>query len=674
MKKINTYGDCFKVKFNILDYADIYPEPPTDVREYINWNKPVEECIWTKNIPEVITQRYREQEVKRVLRTGVWVFIKEMPVWIPPNYYFALQYGKAGSADMEFRLKRLKHVYFKIRARLNKGCKGTLTVKNRGDGETTMAIHDGFWECLDGNMETGQIGIQSKTRSDAKNPCWGYVQTLWQSLPIWFKNDLSGDFDSKENIAEKMQWQRNANELTNTKARNILFTFYPSGTSMDGKHDMKKCILDEICKWEEKSTFYDVFTNYSKFIMPGFQRRGMFDMFSSPADTQCKSNLEVYELWKDSNPEELVNNGTTKSRIHRWYSNPLEGIAGAYDKYGDAGPKEIFDFIMAERAKMPKDKLFAEIRGYPLNEEEMFGTAEGAFLWYNKKGIVIRNSFLVGCRVKNTKTNEPINIYGVHEWEGGNIDTEVVFRMSDATEFNLDDARVCYSYLPLAEEREPLKYRNTEDGQKPVPPRIVLNCIGVDPYDHRHTVGSAISNGAMVNQKFLDFYETGIVNCPTMIYSCRPQHPDVFYEDVLKAAVFNRAMVQVESKNKNIINHFEDRGYMDWMLAKRGEPQKSALKGDAPSGGGKNTFLNEIITMLNAITNTPLNEGDKYLLELNWFGKLLQDLLDFDKDNTHKSDLTMAWGQALMGVSKLLRKKIRDKNPVTGGILSYMLS
>lgn len=673
MRTDNTYGNCFKVKFNILDYADIFPTPPTDIKEYINWDKPVEECVWKKHIPEVVTSRYREQEIKRVLRTGVWIFIKEMPIWIPPNYYFALQYGKAGSSDMEFRIKRLKHVYFKIRARLNPGCKGTLTMKNRGDGETTMAIHDAFWECLDGNMDTGQIGVQSKTRSDAINPCWGYVQTLWQSLPLWFKGDLCGDFASGDSIATKMEWQRNANEQTNTKARNILFTYYPSGTSMDGKHDMKKCILDEINKWEECS-FYDVFTNYSKFIMPGFQRRGMFDMFSSPADKQCKSNLEVYALWKDSNTAELVNNGTTKSRVHRWYSDPLEGIAGAYDKYGDADRDEIFAFIMSERAKMPKDKLFAEVRGYPLNEEEMFGTAEGSFLWYNKKGISARNSFLIGCRVKDEKTKEPINIYGVHEWQGGIPDTEVVFRMSDKTEFDLHEARVCYSYLPLPEEKDPLKYRNTEDGQKPLPPKVVFNCIGVDPYDHRHTAGTSVSNGAMVNQKFLDFYETGIVNCPTMIYSCRPQHPEIFYEDVLKAAVFNRAMVQVESKNKNIINHFEDRGYMDWMLPKRGEPQKSLLKGDSPTGGGKNTFLNEIITLLNAITNVPLNEGDRYFLEQNWFAALLEDLLNFDKDNTHKSDLTMAWGQALMGVSKLLRRKTRDKNPVTGGVLSYLLS
>lgn len=664
MKKDNTYGNCFKVKFNILDYADIFPTPPTDIKEYINWDKPVEECVWKKNTPDVITSRHREQEIKRVLRTGVWIFIKEMPIWIPPNYYFALQYGKAGSADMEFRLKRLKHVYFKIRARLNAGCKGTLTMKNRGDGETTMAIHDGFWECLDGNIETGQIGIQSRTRSDAINPCWGYVQTLWQSLPMWFKNDLCGDFASGDNTATKMEWQRNANEQTNTKARNILFTYYPSGTSMDGKHDMKKCILDEVNKWKECS-FYDVFTNYSKFIMPGFQRRGMFDMFSSPADEPGDSNLEVYDLWKDSNTDELTPNGTTKSRIHRWYSNPLEGIAGAYDIYGDADPDEIYAFIMAEREKVPADKKFAEIRGYPLNEEEMFGSTDQQAIWSNAEGLKARSLYLIGTRFKNAATKEPIGIYGNLERVEGFIDGEVEFRMADVQKFDEKNARFFIPYLP--QNKEPLKDIFN-------PPNYVEDSLGIDPIQKRHKSGNKMSTPAMVNWKFRDVKETGIYKCPTLVYCIRPQHAETFYEDAIKAAIFNRSLVQVENINDKIIDWFEDRGYMNWLLPKIGEKKDSKIKGDSPTGGGRNAFLDEMIGLIDAVTNTPLKPEDPYLLEKFWSVDLINDLLAFNSRDTHHNDLSMALGQALIGAVKITFRKQRPKNPVTGRMLSYLLN
>jgi len=666
MSAVKKYGDCFKVKFNILDYIDVCPEPPKRIEDYLNWDKPTKECVWKKQVQEEATPRYREQEALRILKTGVWIFIKTMPVWIPPNYYFALQYGKAGSADMEFRLKRLKHVYFKIRARLNKGCKGTLTLKNRGDGETTMAIHDGFWECLDGNMETGQIGIQSKTRSDAINPCWGYVQTIWQSLPMWLKNDLSGDFSSGTSIAEKMQWQRNANEKTGVKARNILFTFYPSGTPMDGKHDMKKCILDEICKWEETNTFYDTFTNYSKFIMPGFQRRGMFDMFSSPADNDCKSNQEVYALWKDSDPDEITGNGTTKSRVHRYYSNPLEGIAGAYDEFGDADPEEIKAHIMAERAKMPKDKLFGEVRGYPLNEEEMFGMTDKIALWSNIRGLNERSAYLIGRRYKDAVTKEPIGVYGNLVWIDGRKDGDVGFKMAEVQQFDVITARFFIPYLP--QHKQPLQ-RNSEGILQP--PDYVESCLGIDPIAKRYA-GKTFSNASMVDWKFRDVHETGIVNCVRLCYRCRPSHSDIFFEDAIKAAIFTQSMVQVENLNDKIIDYFEDRGYINWMLSKIGKPKNSLIKGDAPSGGGKNAFLDEVIGFIDARTNTPLNEGELYLLEKHWCIDLIDDVIKFNPKDTHTSDYTMAWGQALMGAEKITYKKIREKNTMTGLILDYL--
>lgn len=675
----------FKIDFDITNYKDILPSYDEyrekdfciNMDEYQKGN--VENCYWKKHVPsyaEINSVEFRERENKRILKTGVWICISEEICWIPPNLYFALQYCPAGSGDMQFRLKRLKHAYHKIRSRMNPGSIGVLTLKSRGDGETTMEITDGFWECLEGNMTTGQIGIQSKTRSDGQNPCWSYVKNLWLNLPEWIKTDLCGDFASGTSIAEKMEWMREADDSKGIKARNVLYTFYPSGTPMDGKHDMKLCLLDEVCKWEEGSTFYDVFTNYSKFIMPGFERRGLFSLFSSPADKECKSNEEVHHLWKDSDPNEIVEEtGTTKSRIHRYYSNPLEGIAGAYDKFGDADPDKIYAHIMRERAKMPKDKLFAEVRGFPLNEEEMFGSFDGQKMWDNHKGIEARKIYLIGARFKNEKTKEPIKVYGNLEWRGGVTDTEVDFRMSDKTEFDVNDARFCVSYMP--QNKEPLKtatviVRGDNIGERPKPPAYIENCLGIDPYGKRYP-GKVFSKGAMVNHKFRDIYETGIVKCPTLIYCNRPAHQEIFFEDAIKAAVFNRAMVQPESINDKIIDWFEDRGYMDWMISKIGHPRNSVLKGDAPSGG-KNAYLDEIIGLINAVTNTPLLDTEPYLLELNWFYELLEDVSKFNRLDTHANDLSMAWGASLLGSVKLLYKKVRQQSPLNAGVLDYLLN
>lgn len=663
----------FKCGFDIRDYRDILPSYDEYRKNDFTLNAEahtkgnIDQCIWQKYKPqegETSSPQFREREVRRILKTGVYAWISEEIVWIPPQYYFALQYCPAGSSDMEFRLKRLKHVYFKIRARLNAGCKGTLTIKSRGDGETTMAITDSFWECLDGNMDIGQIGIQSKTLGDGKNPCWGYVQTLWQSLPQWLKSDLCSDFDSGEKIAEKMKWMRAADEERGIRARNVLFTFYPSGTPMDGKHDMKKCVLDEICKWEECS-FYDTFTNYSKFIMPGFSRRGMFDMFSSPADKPCKSNDEVYSLWQDSDPNEITANGTTKSRIHRYYSNPLDGIADAYDKFGDVDPQQVYDKIMEERKKMPKDKLFGEIRGFPLNEEEMFGMADGGHVWSNHKGISDRKIYLLGTRFKDEKTKEPTVVYGNLERVDGYMNGEVEFRMSDLNHFDLKEARFCFSYLP--KNKEPLK--NIFH-----PPAYIEGCLGVDPFNNRYPakhVGKQ-SNGAMVNRVFRDLFNRGYNKCPTMIYCCRPTHQEIFFEDVLRAAIFNRSLIQYENRSDKLANYAEDRGYFDWLLPEIGSDASSKRKGDAPSGKG--AFLEEGMGLINANTNLPLHEDDPYYLEYHWFIELLEDYLNFDPLDTHMNDLVMADIQSLIGSIKIMYKKIRQPSEINTGVLDYLLT
>jgi len=660
----------FMIDFKMTDYKDILPDPYEYLKndfiinadEFTKGN--IDNCIWKKHRPslaEVNSKEYRERIATRVLKTGAWVAIKDEIIWLPPNVYFAYEFGSAGSSDFELRLKRIKHAYEKIRAINNPNCIGLLTLKNRGDGQTTFSIHDAFWQCLDGNMEVGQIGIQSINRNLAINPCWNYIQTLWQSLPQWFKSDLCSDFASGNNIAEKMQWQRSADDALGLKARNVLLTYYPSGTPMDSKHDVKWALLDEVCKWNECS-FYDVFTNYCKFIMPGFERRGMFDMFSSPADHNCKSNEEVYQLWKDSDTKQMTENGTTKSRIHRIYSNPLEGIHTAYDKWGDADPEKIYKHIMSEREKKPKEKLLGEIRGYPLNESEMFETTDNSSVWDNQKGINARKIYLLGTRFKSEETKEPKVIYGNLEWKDGIRDSQVVFRQSDKSQFDVHDARFCFSYLPPARDSLRTIYKPNHYGE---------DIIGIDSVDKRYA-NKGHSNFAMINYRFRDLHESGINNRPTMIYCCRPLPIEISYEDAIKAAVFNQAQVQVESLNTKIVDYFEDRGYIHWMLSKIGMPKNSLVKGDAPSG--KSAFMNEIVGLINAHTNVPLTVDDPYLLEGHWFSELLDDLSIFNLADTHKNDLSMSFGQALLGAAKILFKKPKNGNGVSNSVISYLMS
>lgn len=663
----HTFGNCFKINFNILDYADVYPAPPTKIEDYINWDKPEKECVWKKHIPPAITQRYKEQEAMRILKTGVWIFIKSMPVWIPPNYYFFLQYFTTGGKPPQFRLKRLKQIYYKIRVRNNPKALGTYTIKNRQDGETTMEMSDCMWECADGNMDYGAIGIQSKTRKTVTESCWRVFTMGWNCLDEWVKKDFYGDVVSQDQIAEKMKFMRP--KEGDDEGRDILVTYGASThNAFDSLNNMRKCVLDEVNKWEECS-FYATFLNYEKFIAPGTERKGLFAILSSPADTAGRHNDEAYAFWKNSNPDDLTEFGSTKTRIYRYYSNPLEGIEGCYDEYGDADADEIYKIIMQKRAATDKEFLMGEIRGYPLNEQEMFGSTDQQSIWSNTEGLKARAIYLIGTRFKNKATQEPIGLYGNLERIDGYIDGDVEFRMADVQKFDEKDARFFIPFLP--QNREDLK---TNSDNKPMPPAYVESCLGIDPIQKRHKSGNKMSNFAMVDWAFRDIHSTGIIKCPRLIYCCRPQHAETAYEDAIKAAVFCRSLVQVENLNDKVIDWFEDRGYMDWLLPKIGQPKNSKIKGDSPTGGGRNAFLDEIIGLIDAVTNTPLKPEDPYLLENFWSLDLINDLLKFNSRDTHENDLSMALGQALIGAVKITFRKTRQKNPITKNVLGYVLS
>lgn len=662
----------FKCGFDISDYKDILPSYDEyrkndfclNMEEYGKGN--IDNCVWKKYKPqpgETSSPEFKEREARRILKTGVYACISEEIVWIPPPLYFSLNYTKVSGIDPEFRLKRLMNCYFRIRARKNPHVKASMIIKNRQDGETTYSMAEAFWETFD--MEDGQITINSKTRNDAINPCWKTMQSIYMGLPGWLFEMFFGDcMTNGKSIAETIKFLRFADEEKGISAKNVLMAFYPAVfNALDGKNSVRRAIGDEFLKWLE-CNFGDWFNNASKFIMPGFQRSGMFDLFSSPPEKDSQSFRDGYELWQNSNPNERDETGTTKSRVERWHSNPLHGIQGAYDKFGDADPQKIYDWIMSERKRQPKSKLLEEIRGFPLTEEEIWGSMEGGAFWDNQKGIQERQIYLLGTRFKDEKTQEPTVIRGKFEWKSGIVDNPegVDFRQADKDEFDVIEADWALSALP--KNLQPLKNIFHR-------PDYVETVIGADPFAKRHP-GKNPSNGAAVAYKFADIFETGINKMPVGLYLNRPYHEDIYFESVLKACIYFQAPLQFENNHDRIGGYFTDRGYKDWVLPTIGEKRGSDRLGDAVTARGK--FIDEMIIMLNSYTNIPVNPDDPCLLDRVWFKELIDDLLAFNLKDTHLNDAVMAFGQSLQGASKLLLKKRREPSALNSGVMSYLFS
>ena len=651
----------FKVDFDIRNYGDILPMPPENLREVINYDVPSKDCVWKRVVPDNITPQYIEREITRILRTGVWVYIHKQMVWIPPSYYFFLQYFKIGGEYAEFRLSRLKAVYFQIKARNNPYCIGTFVIKSRQIGETSIEMSNILHECADGNTGYGSFGVQSKTNTTVKDSCWRILKGGWQSLPKWLKDTLYSDFASGDNIETKLKFKRSATETQ--EERDVEIMYGSSGdNTLDSMNNVRILDLDEVLKWRENS-FYNTLLNYTKFIAPGRSRKGLFRIFSSPADFPCKSSDEGMIIWKKSDPNQLNKYGVPESRLFRYYASPLEGIQDMFDIYGDADADLIYEFIMEQRAAVDKDKLMGEIRAYPLNDVEIFGSFEGGAMWQNSQGIKDRVVFLAGNRFKNDKTKEPKGIWGNYERVGGYIDGEVEFRPSGKEFFDMVTGRFFVSFHPQNKEELRSIFK---------PPQYVERCIGFDPYTNRYEAKNKVrqSDAAMVCRQFRDVHDTGVLNVPVATYCCRPQNIEIAYEDAINFAIYNRALIQVERSGDRFASYVEDRGYSDWLLTEIGSTDEKR-KGDAPSGG-KNAFLSTGIGLIDANTNLPIHPEDPYWLDNHWHSELLEDYLAFNPLDTHDNDLTMADIQSLIGCIKIAYKKIRKPSVLNDRVLSYL--
>jgi hypothetical protein len=671
----------FKVNFSLANYKDILPTPPTDYSEILNADKEIEDQFWSKlPYPLIISQEFILQEAKRI-KQGVWILIKGVLLWIPGNYYFFLQYWNAAGRPPQFRLKRLKLVYEKIRVRNTPSYIGTYVIKNRKDGETLFSVCDGMWEVIIEEQKHGAIAMQSKTRDTVVGSCWKSLISGWNGLRPWFRDAFFSDFASGNNISEQLKFVRPANEADpSDMGKNVNIVYGPCvHNAFDAYADIIRLLLDEINKWVECHA-YAAINNYTNIIMPGGERRGLFDIFSSPADFNGWHNDEAYALWKNSDPAFIdPETGATKSRIKRIYSNPLDGIEGFYDKYGDANPEAILKHILKERENTPKEQRMEKIRSFPLprwedgdfetpKEEELFGATESSNIWINLGGIQKR-------KIEIAKNKPSLVRYGVLNWPQNIPYSGVpVFVQADTMQFNDEDARFCESHSTVS---------RPEIIDIKTPPKLIQGVIGCDPYNAVNNTKNKLTQsiGAAIAGMFRDYTDPKFVEKPTLIYGARPWHKKIFFDDMVKMCVYTGFMMQYENSDGGAMEDYFRQEEMDsWMLDSRDgkmiETPHGVLqrKGDAPSGQGAKAFTNEIINLIDGYFSLPYNKDEAYLLEEFNFEEVLADVLSFSRENTQFSHFTMALGQYMIGKVKILFNKKRKRDNINNEMLNYSYS
>jgi hypothetical protein len=320
------------------------------------------------------------------------------------------------------------------------------------------------------------------------------------------------------------------------------------------------------------------------------------------------------KIWENSD-QNSKQGKRTASGLYRYFCSAAD--TRYYNEYGIADRARAEQEIRDERKLLAHDPraLSSVIRKEPIEWEEAF-RIDGSKCLYNPE--------LLNERMDRLSWKDNLTTRGNFVWLNGDRDSRVVFEPSKTGRWEV---------TKLFEKEE--ESNNVRKNGGLFYPSNGLNfVIGVDPVDHNVTEDGRRSNGAgMVLQKYSAARENDIYNYAFVAkYAYRPESVQIFYEDMIKMAVYYGAPVLFENQKIGLMHYFDDRGYAPFLmwLPERNQPGIAA----------------------SAKTHQQIAElTEDYINKMHdrvYFKDLIQDWLEFDISKTTKFDLAMAAGYALI--------------------------
>lgn len=654
----------------LLWLNDIYPyrvPDPPDERKILFSNLPIEEQYWRRTpmpsnwatLPQKSKSQFIEQEVDRMFVSGVWFMSKGRKVYLSPDAYFWFNYWKMKDGNYpNFRFSQLREIYFENFAESIPNCIGTFGFKKRRDGRTSRRMCRMVWKAIQPKNKNSKLGLQSKTGTDARDVCWEILLTGFKALPIWVKPDMAGSSDP----ATKLEFSKPSQRLSRTNVRRVLEEQSQDDDSLntiinwrdttadayDGD-ELLDFTCDEVAKWK-KANVLKSFGTYTKCFWKDGVKVGHWHGITSPSEKNGPEHDRSIMFWNMGDPSKhlkINSDGTfevlTKAWfILRFFTGALEGYGGACDKYGDCDALLAEEMIEAE-IQNAEPELRSELRRQlPKSIQDILVNTQD-LIFMSGPEMLLRKMYLDSIKFRDPVLKTPKYVFYNLDWEDGIRFSRAIMKPSPKQDGFSDTGRFCFQKVPPESMRNKIIQKKRKGLITYLPPDDSENIIGVDPYDYRRTESNQVSLGAAIGGCALDFYDHGCKDDIFFSYLFRPKTPHIFYEDMILACWLLSAWLQVESKNKNIIDHFEDSGCMGLMLPKNPKQVNNENKGNPTTV----PLIDEFCTLIDTYYSYEKN------LQNTWFEFLLHDnLIVFDPADTKKAHLTMAQGQFHLGVMK----------------------
>jgi hypothetical protein len=515
--------------------------------------------------------------------------------------------------------------------------------------------------------------IQSKTNADA-NEVFKKLIRSWQRLPEYYKPVDTGEtrptqslrFDEPSKRSTKTQAKEYAEVL-----RTEISYFNAKEEALDGL-GLLFVLQDEVGKTVDS----DVATRWRitrECLADGANITGKALLTTTVEEMDKKGGKNCKEIWDDSDPNELNALGQTKSGLLRYFKPAYYGLRGADEKgvsfiddYGYSDIERTKDYLNKRREKLTGRAYADECRKYPMNISEAF---------YMDSKHEAFPSFKIYQQIEYNESLMSLNIRrGNFIWEEGE-ESVVGFRDDPKGRFTI-------SWMPPTEKRNK---KIMKHGQWH-PLQDISGIFGVDPFDHKTTSDSRKSNAGC--HGFLGFnpLEPFMSNMFVLEYLCRPDDPDDFYEDMLKAAVFYGWKLLVENQKPGLINYLRRKGYAGYIATtnNRDTTKSSSSKvvegistsGDIVRGALIENLYKYVYDFIGKIDpDIQMKCGFSHADVIDTlhgnmpFGRTLQDWLNFNPSKWTDYDATVSSMIACTGMTGVWRnkatKKEEDRKPIT---------
>ena len=588
-----------------------------------------------------VLEKFRQQEWDRRLN-GFWFKNNGADVYITGLHYFYLNYWTLDTGLPKYREPDKNYFYFLQYCIEDPECFGMLEITKRRQGKT---FRGGvfLYEYVSRTMNA-RGGIQSKTGPDAKEVFRKAIIQPFKKLPDFFVPI----YDQSKGLTPTSELRfyqttvkgRKAESIKNEIGLESMIDWKTSeGISYDGQK-IHRMLHDEAGKTAD----VDVWERYLVTRYCNLDDEGKIigkHLITTTVEDMEQGGAPFKKIWENS--DHCNKNGKrTPSGLYRYFCPADE--TRYYDAYGSANKEQALAEILSERQLLSNDTraLSAVIRKEPLSWEEAFRIDGNKCLY---------DAMKLNERLDRLSWKENITTRGNFVWENGERDTRVVWEPSRNGKW--------YVAKLFSDESESNKIITR--GGLFYPSNSTNFVMGVDPIDHNTTEDGRRSNGAgIVLQKYSSVNGDDQYNHAFVAkYVHRPEGVSIFYEDMLKMAVYYGCSVLFENNKIGMLNYFNDRGYGNFLMWL---PDRSQ-----PGIAGSQKTHQEIAELTEEyITNN---------IDRVYFKDLIQDWLDFDIGNTTKFDIAMAAGYALIADRfKVFRKDSKEVKEVKEYFRSYKLA